>query len=196
MLTSITPLGERSRRRNWASTVTAYFIGSVAGGTILGTAAGGAGTLISAVWRPTDGTLLTIGITVLAIVALSELGVVTVPLIPRHRQVSENWLDEYRGWVIGAGFGFQLGIGLATVVTTAAVPAMVLLAALSFSWKSGLLIGATFGLVRALPILFARSIQAPAQLAALHRRYDAWAPGARRVAAAAAGVVAMGAVVL
>jgi hypothetical protein len=28
-----------------------------------------------------------------------------------QRQVDERWLTTYRGWVYGAGFGFQLGAG-------------------------------------------------------------------------------------
>ena len=30
--------------------------------------------------------------------------------LPSHtRQVNEAWLDEYRGWVYGGGFGWQIG---------------------------------------------------------------------------------------
>ena len=38
-----------------------------------------------------------------------------------RRQVDERWLHRYRGWVYGVGFGFQLGFGLLTVVTTSTV---------------------------------------------------------------------------
>ena len=37
-----------------------------------------------------------------------------------RRQVDERWLDEYRGWVYGAGYGAQLGLGVTTVVSSAA----------------------------------------------------------------------------
>ena len=37
-----------------------------------------------------------------------------------RRQVNERWLDEYRGWVYGLGFGAQLGLGVTTVITSAA----------------------------------------------------------------------------
>ena len=37
-----------------------------------------------------------------------------------RRQVNERWLDEYRGWVYGLGFGAQLGLGVSTVVSSAA----------------------------------------------------------------------------
>ena len=37
-----------------------------------------------------------------------------------RRQVDENWLATYRGWVYGAGFGAQLGVAFATIVTASA----------------------------------------------------------------------------
>ena len=42
-------------------------------------------------------------------------------LPPTRRQVNERWLDQFRLWVYGAGFGWQIGTGLATYVKTAAV---------------------------------------------------------------------------
>ena len=37
-----------------------------------------------------------------------------------RRQVDENWLVTYRGWVYGAGFGAQLGLAFVTIVTASA----------------------------------------------------------------------------
>ena len=42
------------------------------------------------------------------------------PWTPR-RQVNEDWIGRYRGWVYGAGFGAQLGLGFAVFVMTCAV---------------------------------------------------------------------------
>ena len=51
---------------------------------------------------------------------------------PIHRrQVNERWLDQYRSWVYGSGFGWQIGNGLSTYITTAAVYLMVVLGALT-----------------------------------------------------------------
>ena len=47
-----------------------------------------------------------------------------------HRQVNERWLDQFRPWVYGAGFGWQIGAGLATYIKTCAVYLMIVLAAL------------------------------------------------------------------
>ena len=169
MLTSITPLGERGRNRNWTGTVIAYFIGSLAGGAVVGLAAGGLGAAIPAGVRPASIGLIVAAI--LVVVAINEAGWVRITPLGR-RQVNEDWLEEYRGWVVGVGFGFQLGLGLVTIVTTLAVPATFLLAALSFSWQWGLLIGTTFGLARALPILTTQTVTDPSRLAQLHRRHD------------------------
>ena len=38
-----------------------------------------------------------------------------------ERQVDHRWLDEYRGWVVGAGFGFQLGTGVMTRIPSFAL---------------------------------------------------------------------------
>jgi len=169
MLTSITPLGERGRNRSWTTTVIAYFIGSIAGGAVTGLAAGGLGAALPDAWRPTS--LSTIVLAVLAFVAVNEAGWIRLTPIGK-RQVNEDWLEEFRGWVVGLGFGFQLGLGLVTIATTLAVPAVFLLAILSFSWQWGLLIGATFGLARALPILSTLRVTDPSRLALLHRRHD------------------------
>lgn len=174
MLTSITPLGERGRNRNWATTVVAYFIGSIAGGAATGLTAGLLGSTVPAAWRPDSITWPVAA--VLAVVALSELRPVT-PI--GRRQVNEDWLEEFRGWVVGLGFGFQLGLGFVTIVTTLAVPAAFVLAALTFSWQWGLVVGMTFGLARALPILTTFRVTDPGRLASLHRSHDRTARWAR-----------------
>ena len=49
--------------------------------------------------------------------------------LPFHsRQVNERWLDQFRPWVYGAGFGWQIGAGLVTYIKTAALYLMMVLA--------------------------------------------------------------------
>ena len=62
-----------------------------------------------------------------------------------RRQVDDDWLRRYRGWVYGAGFGFQLGIGVVTIVTTAAVYATFALAALTGAVATGSPVGPVSG---------------------------------------------------
>ena len=97
--------------------------------------------------------------------------------LPFHcRQVNERWLDQFRPWVYGAGFGWQIGAGLVTYIKTAALYLMIVLAALTASPATALAIGALFGLVRGLAVLLGRGITSPAALAAFHRRFTAAGP--------------------
>ena len=101
--------------------------------------------------------------------------------LPSHtRQVNETWLDQYRSWVYGGGFGWQIGVGLATYVTTAAVYLMIGLAALTASPIAAFAIVTGFGLVRGLAVLLGRSLVTPQRMLDLHRRLEELLPTAQR----------------
>ncbi|HZU60843.1 MAG TPA: hypothetical protein VE983_07735, partial [Solirubrobacteraceae bacterium] len=97
-----------------------------------------------------------------------------------RRQVNENWLGRYRGWVYGFGFGAQLGVGVATIVTSSAIYAAAIAALLSGGPAAGAAIGATFGAVRALALLPARSAIDRDGLISLHRRLGSWEAPSRQ----------------
>jgi hypothetical protein len=182
MLTSISPLGERARGNRWAVTAAVYVVASTVGGLLIGTLLGAAGSLI-------DGSPL-VAAGVCAVAAIADLA---HRLPTMHRQVDEDWLSRYRGWVYAAGFGGQLGLGVVTIVTSAATYAALALCLLAGSAGAGALIGATFGLVRALPLLLLRNATTPDRLRAVAARLDRLsAPTAR----ATAGVLAASAVAL
>jgi hypothetical protein len=206
MLSSITPLGERGRGRRWGATVAAFTLGSVAGGAALGGLLALAGLLLATVARPPAPVVL--GAAALAAAAgfVADLGPggpggsggrgrFALPTV--RRQVNEDWLDTYRGWVVGVGFGAQLGAGLATIVTSAAVHLVFVLALLAGSVQTpaapwaGLALGALFGLARALPLLAAGTATGPAGLAALHRRLGRLAPTAHRLTIALLALAAL-----
>lgn len=191
MLSSITPLGERGRSNRWGLTVASYIAGSTIGGALLGGALGGLGSLLPRAPR--------VALAVLSLAAVAglvlELGAAGSHLPSNHRQVSERWLDEYRGWVYGFGFGFQLGAGVVTIVTSAATYLTFIAAFTSHSLLGGTLIGATFGLVRALPVLLTRPVENPIALRTLLRRNARLAPVARRLALGGQ-MVALGAALL
>jgi hypothetical protein len=101
-----------------------------------------------------------------ATAAVASAGAVTATLLdvterrlpsPR-RQVDETWLVRYRDWVHGAGFGLQLGFGAVTIVTSASLFLTWLLELLAGSIAAGAVIGAVFGLARALPLIANRTV--------------------------------------
>ena len=194
MLASIHPLGERARDRRWSVTVSAYLVGSTLAGALLGALLGGAGSLLALGPGPTAALVLVLGGAALAFDL--RLGGLRLPTV--HRQVDKDWLDRYRGWVVGVGFGFQLGLGVVTIVTTAAVYFTLALAALTGSPAAGAAVGATFGLVRAVVILAVAPVRRPDQLRAALRRMHLWQPLSERIGIAvqALALVAAGAVAL
>ena len=191
MLASINPLGERARRTRWGRTMAWYLVGSTAGGIVVGALAGMIGLALRAILTPSDTALAITAASLCAFgVALDlRLGGLAVPTV--HRQVNEDWLAKYRGWVYGTGFGFQLGLGVATVVTTATVYVALVFAVLTGSVVSGVVVGATFGLVRALPMLTVRRAHDPAGVHAALRRTAAWS--GRAQALSLAGLLAVAA---
>ena len=144
MLASITPLGERGRNNSYWFTAAWHIAGAVGGGAAIGTLAGA----IGAVLQPST-VVANAGALVVALLALVfdlRVGGLRLPTV--KRQVNERWLDEYRGWVYGVGFGVQLGAGVVTIVTTSATYAALVLATLTGSVAGGALIGLVFGLGR------------------------------------------------
>jgi hypothetical protein len=187
MLGSITPLGERSRGRRWGITVTAFALAAGAAGAALGAALGAAGGLV-AISAPARTGLL--GVAVAAAIVVDLVPGMRAPG-PR-RQVNEAWLHRYRGWAYGAGFGIQLGLGVTTIVSTAAVYATGAAAFLAGSAAAGAVVGAAFGLARAATLLAAGGVDEPRALATLDRRLEAWERPARVAALAAeAALVAL-----
>ncbi len=193
MLSSIHPLGERTRNNRWSRTVGYYLVGGLFGGLVMGSTAGAIGWLGLAWWTPTRTAQTAVMAAILAVALAWELSGLKIPTI--HRQVNEDWLSMYRSWVYGGGFGFQLGLGAVTIVTTTAVYATVALAILSANPIHGAVIGGTFGLVRSLPILTVGRVVSGETLRTYHRRMQSYAPRADwlvRLTVVAAGLVVIG----
>jgi sulfite exporter TauE/SafE len=195
MLASINPLGERARNRRWNRTVSAYLAGSVLGGALIGALLGGVGQMVG---RLVDGGVgpTTVAVAVVAACGAGlvfDLGVGGLRLPTIHRQVDKDWLTRYRGWVYGVSFGFQLGLGVVTVVNTAAIYTTFVVALLSGSALAGAVIGTTFGLARGLVIFSVRHVRQPDELRQVHRTMTAWAPRARQASLGIQAVVALAA---
>src|SRR3954465_2152638 len=186
MLASITPLGEQGRRRRWGRTVTAFVIASTLGGALSGLVAGTLGWLgvRDVSW---GGRIAFVGALLALGVVLDLMGKVPGP----RRQVDESWLDRYRGWVYGAGFGFQLGAGVVTIVTTSPVYVALGAALATASPVAGLALGAVAGLLRGATILAGAPLRTPDQLVRFHAHMAAWREPARRTGLVLQGVLAL-----
>ena len=191
MLASITPLGQRGRGASWRRTVTAYVVASVVGGALVGALLG---LLGDAAWRstPPGWALVAVGVAALFVATLDLAGRVTGP----RRQVDESWLTQYRDWVVGLGYGFQLGVGGLTIVTSATIYLTFLLELLTARPLAGAAVGAVFGLARALPLLTTRRVVDPESLRAAPRRWQSAAGPVRQAAAAVAAATGVTLLVL
>ncbi len=172
MLSTVTPLAEAGRGRRWGVTAAWFVVGAVIGGLTLGAVMAGLAALVGAL-----GLSITVVLGIATVAALVCAASDLDPFglhIPFHgRQVNERWLDQYRAWVYGAGFGWQIGCGLATYITTAGMYLTILLAALTGRPLVALGIGAGFGLIRGLAIFAGRHITDTDHLLAVHRHFGA-----------------------
>jgi len=184
MLSTITPIGEHGRGNRYRTTAAWFVVGAVLGGATLGASMAALAAGVHAL-RLSPAVAGSIAAGALAIAALSDLEVGGVHLPGHHRQVNERWLDRFRAWVYGAGFGWQIGTGLGTYIMTAAVYLLILLGALTASPAAALVLGSLFGLVRGLCVLLGRRITSPGALQEFHRRFAEVGPRARN------GVVAV-----
>lgn len=195
MLSSIHPLGEAGRGQRWWLTVSAHIVGSALGGGLVGALLGAAGRLVA--WA---GVGLVARLTLVAVVAVMAL-VVDGRGWPRwlwrpHRQVDEDWLSRYRGWVYGGGFGFQLGMGISTIVTAATLYVLGALAFAVADVGSAAMLGLAFGLARGATVLAGWRIDAPDALVSFHRRLQARAGWGRLAAVVADSGILIGVVVV
>lgn len=166
MLASITPLGQRGRNASWTRMVSFYVVASAAGGGVMGAALGAVGSALPGLGTRTK---LVVGVVAAALaVALDARG--GPPTM--RRQVDENWLNRYRDWVCGTGFGFQLGFGGITIVTSASLYLTWLLELLVATPAASAIVGVVFGLSRALPILGNRHVVDAESLRRSHQRWQ------------------------
>jgi hypothetical protein len=188
MLASITPLSEVGRGHRYRTTASWFVVGSVVGGAMLGSAVAALTVGVDALSFTTrEAVGVAFGASALA--TASDIEVRGLQLPVHHRQVNERWLDQFRPWVYGAGFGWQIGTGLATYIMTAAVYLLIVLAALTGAPWLALGLGALFGLVRGLSVFLGRRITTAAMLTAFHRRFYELGPKVRRVTIAVEVVV-------
>src|SRR3954451_17744420 len=120
MLSTITPLAEQGRGHRYRTTDAWFVVGAVAGGATLGLLAAALAWLVSLVGLTTAAALGAAAALAL-FTAASDLRPFGLHLPINPRQVNELWLGKFRSWVYGVGFGWQIGVGFATYIMTAAV---------------------------------------------------------------------------
>jgi MFS family permease len=191
MLASLTPYAEQARGSHWTATATAFSVGAVCAGALGGLLWATVGSLLpGGGWRPAAA----------AAVLVAALVIDGSPLRTRlpltRRQVNEDWMVTYRGWVYGVGFGGQLGLGFITLVACAAIYATFAVELLSGRPMAGVAIGAVFGATKAASLLPAGLARDPSSLVRLHRgllRLEPIGIRAVVVAEAAAAAIIVGA---
>jgi hypothetical protein len=180
MLSSITPFSERGKGHSYPATAAWFVVGATVGGATLGLAMAGLALGVGSLGL-SDTTTGSLALLAVLVAAGSDSGVAGVHLPVHRRQVNERWLDRYRPWVYGAGFGGQIGCGLATYITTAAVYLMIVLGVLTGLPWVALAVGTGFGCLRGMAVLLTRHLNDPAALRAFHRRFFRVGPVVDRV---------------
>ncbi len=175
MLSTITPFSERAKGNSYCSTVAWFVVGAASGGATLGVTMGLLAAAVAALHLSVT-TLAVLAFVAALVCGVSDAGVAGVRLPYHRRQVNERWLDQYRPWVYGAGFGWQIGTGLATYITTAAVYLMVVLGALTANPALAFGLGLAFGALRGTAVLLTRRLTDPDRLRSFHRRFTAAGP--------------------
>lgn len=191
MMGSITPLGQRARGYRFWPTATAYVASSAVAGLLVGAILGVVGLPLAPAlsWSARIGIL--VAVTALGLAADLRLGGLRLPTV--HRQVNEEWMLRYRGPVYGAGFGFQLGLGVVTIVTTSAIYATLVAELLAGDVLVAALIGLAFGTARALPMLAVAGVREPRQLGRVQVALARWGTPVRRAVLWGESALALGA---
>jgi len=169
MLGSMNPLGERTRNYKWLTTVLYFVTGSTLGGLALGASLGALGAALP---RLQTRASVVVIVFILLLGGLLDSGSLWDSVVTIRRQVNDQWLLRYRSWVYGLGFGFQLGLGVVTIVETWAIYVTFAASFISQSPAIGGIIGMTFGVIRAMPILTVASVRHPEQLGRVWSRLE------------------------
>lgn len=169
MLGSITSLGERGRHRRWRVTYTWFLLGAILGGATLGAGAAAFSVLAGMLPAPIR---LALGVAGAAAVVLATLRGHSPP--STGRQVDHRWLDKYRAFVVGGGFGYQLGTGVMTRIWSYAVYLFLVMALLGAAWWALLVAGTAYGLARGVAAAPGRWVRSTHDLARITFVLEGW----------------------
>ncbi len=171
MLTSINPFAEKGRKHRYGLTASWFLVGAILGGATFGVGIAVLAVVVHALGPSIEVALALASVAALG-ASLADFGIFGIQMPVLRRQVNERWLDQYRGWFYGLGFGWQIGAGVTTYVMTAGVFATVALASLSGSWPFALTAGCVFGFVRGLGVFVGARARSPMALRRLLGHLD------------------------
>lgn len=171
MLSTITPLAEASRGHRFRSTALWFLVGSVLGGATLGGVMAVMAIGVNELQLSESFALWAVAVAAL-ITAASDGKVAGFHLPGHDRQVNERWLDRYRSWVYGIGFGWQIGVGVATYIMTAGIYLLILMGGLLVHPMLAIAIGLLFGLVRGLAVYLAIGLDTHQKLLVFHSQFE------------------------
>lgn len=175
MLSTITPLGERSRGHSYAWSMSWYLVGATVGGVCLGAClSAGAAALALVGSHQRAGSIITAVAVVVCLAGDAHLGGFRLPDHPR--QVNERWLDRFRPWAYSSGYGWQIGTGIATYVMTDAIYALIVVSMVTLTPMTAFAVGTVFGVVRGACLIASASVSTPDSLRVLHARMARLAP--------------------
>jgi hypothetical protein len=129
-----------------------------------------------------------LGVAWVAIAVAFVLDAVRIRPPGPRRQVNEDWLGTYRDWVVGLGFGLQLGTGIATYVTVWAVWAL-LLSSMFVGFPTAALMGVMFGFGRSVLLIRTAGIETAGDLSHSMRTFAGFENRARSLTYAGYGLV-------
>lgn len=188
MLSSMTPLSERARGHRWGATVSWYVLGAVLGGATIGALAAIPAAAVGVLALGVEVSLAVVAVVGL-VAAAADLEVLRLPW--HGRQVDETWFDQYRPWVYASGFGWQVGTGAVTYLTTAGLYASATAVVMTGEPVFAIAAGTGFGLIRGLMALPGGRLTTFESMTRLHERLDAWADPSRRLTAASLAVLSV-----
>ncbi len=180
MLSTITPFSERAKGHSYRATSTWFVIGATVGGACLGLVMALSALAVRHL-HPSTAVVGVLALVASLVAAVSDAEVAGFRIPFHRRQVNERWLDQFRPSVYGLGFGWQIGTGVATYITTGAVYLMIALGALTGRPAVALTVGTGFGMLRGTAVLLTRRVVDPPGLRAFHRRFFAVGPVVARV---------------
>lgn len=154
MVGTIAPLVQVAKRQ-WLVSTSAFAVASVAGGLLFGASLGILGTVATALIGAAMPQFILMLLGLCGVVfALVDLGVLPVTVPTLHRSVPQRWWLRYGPTRGAVAYGAVLGMGVTTFIPFASFY-MLLVGALLLGPVAGGLIGAAYGLGRALPVPFA-----------------------------------------